>query len=111
MTILSLEKKTLKASPFDFTIELANFIQKVNKLTMETFNKGTEEVNTNLFIKAIDLLMVKAVGKYVAPLKVLGELKVLTFNNLSCIYKRKKKLQLALRSVGYALEIEESLVQ
>lgn len=111
LTILSLEKKTLKATPFDFTVELANFIQKVNKLTMETFNKGTEEVNTNLFIKAIDLLMVKAIGKYIAPLKVLGELKVLTFNNLSCIYKRKKKLQLALRSVGYALEIEESLVQ
>jgi hypothetical protein len=49
--------------------------------------------------------MVKALGKYVTPLRVLGELKVLTFNNLACIYKRKRKFGMAMRAVGFALEI------
>lgn len=108
---MCLEKKTLKAPPFDLTEELACFIQKINKLTMESFNKESEDVNTNLFIKAVDLLMVKSLGKYVAPLRMLGELKVLTFNNLACIYKRKKKYALALRAVSFALEIEEVLIK
>lgn len=55
--------------------------------------------------------MIKSLGKYVTPLKMLGELKVLTFNNLACIYKRKKKYALALRAVSFALEIEEVLVK
>ena len=71
---------------------------------MESFNKD-DDVNSNLFIKAIDLLMTKSLGKYISPLRVLGELKVLTFNNLACIYKRKKKFTLALRSVSFALEV------
>lgn len=78
---------------------------------METFEKDGDDSSSNLFIKAIDLLMTKSLGKYITPLRILGELKVLTFNNLGCIYKRKKKLTLALRSVSFALEIEEALVQ
>jgi hypothetical protein len=53
--------------------------------------------------------MVKALGKYVTPLRVLGELKVLTFNNLACIYKRKRKFGMAMTAVGFALQIEEVL--
>lgn len=111
LTILALEKKTLKAAPFDLTEEVACFIQKINKLTMESLNKKMEESSTGLFIKAIDLLMSKHIAKYIAPAKILGELKVLTFNNLACIYKRKKKHSLALRAVSFALEIEETLLQ
>jgi len=43
--------------------------------------------------------------------KTLGRLKVLTFNNLACIYKKKKKFGIALRSVSFALEVEEALMQ
>lgn len=100
---MTLEKKSLKAPPFDLTEEVVAFVRKINKLTMETFEKEEEEGKQNIFIKAIDLLMTKSLGKYIMPLKVLGELKVLTFNNLACIYKRKKKFTLALRSVSFAL--------
>jgi hypothetical protein len=55
--------------------------------------------------------MSRSIGKYIAPIRILGELKVLTFNNLACIYKRKKKYALALRAVSFALEIEEILFQ
>ncbi len=49
--------------------------------------------------------MVKALVRYVAPEKVLGELKVLTFNNLACILKHNKKLIRALKAVTFALDI------
>jgi hypothetical protein len=44
-------------------------------------------------------------GRYIKDLKVLGKIKVLTFNNLACIYKNKKKFGIALRAVSFALEI------
>jgi hypothetical protein len=37
---------------------------------------------------------------------LLGKIKILTFNNLACIYKKKKKFGIALRAVSFALEIE-----
>lgn len=40
----------------------------------------------------------------------LKKLKVLSFNNLSCIYKKKKKFGVALRSINYALKLEEDLL-
>lgn len=33
----------------------------------------------------------------------------MTFNNLACIYKKKKKFALAIRAVSYAIQIEEYL--
>ena len=41
--------------------------------------------------------------KYFKNVKILGKIKVLTFNNLGCIYKKKKKFGIALRNVGFAL--------
>ena len=37
------------------------------------------------------------------------KLKVLSFNNLSCIYKKKRKFGVALRAINYALKMEEDL--
>ena len=42
-------------------------------------------------------------AKIVKDLHLLGKIKVLTFNNLACIYKKKKKFGIALRSVTFAL--------
>lgn len=59
--------------------------------------------------KAVDLLMVPHITKYVDTLKSLGNIKIMTFNNLACIYKKKKKFGLAIRAVSYAIQIEEFL--
>lgn len=56
-----------------------------------------------IFSKAVDLLMTPNMGRFVKDLKTLGKVKVLTFNNLACIYKKKKMLGIALRSVSFAL--------
>lgn len=59
--------------------------------------------------KAIDLLMVPYISKYVDTIKSLGNIKIMTFNNLACIYKKKKKFSLAIRAVSYAIQIQEFL--
>ena len=47
--------------------------------------------------------MTPNLNKFVKDLKTLGKIKVLTFNDLACIYKKKKKFGIALRSVSFAL--------
>jgi len=37
-------------------------------------------------------------------------LKILNFNNISCIYKKTKKFGIAIRAIDYALELEEKLL-
>jgi len=66
---------------------------------MDAFNSNGTDEHVNLIIKAIDLLMTKSLAKYISPIQLLGQCKVLTFNNLACIYKKKKKLPLALKAV------------
>jgi len=38
------------------------------------------------------------------------KLKILSFNNLSCIFKKKRKFGVALRAINYALKMEEDLL-
>jgi len=49
--------------------------------------------------------MTPNLNRFVKDIKTLGKIKVLTFNNLACIYKKKRKFGIALRSVSFALEI------
>lgn len=55
--------------------------------------------------KAVDLLMTPHIGRYMESSKNLGSIKILTFNNLACIYKKKKKFALAVKAVSYAIQI------
>ena len=66
-------------------------------------------MDLKLMTKAVDLLMVPYINKYVDTIKSLGNIKIMTFNNLACIYKKKKKFSLAIRAVSYAIKIEEFL--
>ena len=66
-------------------------------------------MDLKLMTKAIDLIMTPHVAKYMSDPLELGRMKVLTFNNLACIYKKKKKFGLAIRAVSYAIQIEEYL--
>jgi tetratricopeptide (TPR) repeat protein len=62
-----------------------------------------------LINKSISLLMVPTVSKYIEE-SLLMKLKILNFNNITCIYKKLKKHGIALRSINYALELEEKLL-
>jgi hypothetical protein len=60
-------------------------------------------MDLKLMSKAVDLLLIPHIGKYVDTPKNLGSLKVLTFNNLACLYKKMKKFALAVKAVSYAI--------
>lgn len=107
--MICLEKNSIKAVPFNLAQELSNFVLKINKVTMENFKEESESMDLKLMAKAIDLIMTPHVAKYIEDSIELGRIKVLTFNNLACIYKKKKKFALAIRAVSYAIQIEEYL--
>lgn len=50
-----------------------------------------------------------ALQKWVSDKDTLTKLKVLTFNNLACIYKKNKHFMMALKSVSFAVSLEEEL--
>lgn len=60
----------------------------------------------NLISKCIDMLFYKPVRNNVRPQEKLLQLRALSFNNLSCIYKEHKQYEDALKSLEVALEIE-----
>lgn len=103
-------QQALDQLPFAFTQEFQDFVKSINNKAMDAYNNNGNEDQLNLIIKAVDLLMTKSLSKYVQPIQILGQVKVLTFNNLACIYKLKKKLALALKAVNFALEIEQRLL-
>lgn len=98
-----------KQFDFDPYIETQNYLEKMNRKSVEYFNAGNIEEATKIITRAIDLLNQKNFSKlYVNPLK-LYESKILTYNNLSCIYRKLGKLQLASKIMSFALELEEKL--
>ncbi len=64
-----------------------------------------------MFNKAVELLMCSKLNKSFNNKKILGKLKVLTFNNLACLYKKKRKFGISLRAVKYALKVEEYMLK
>lgn len=55
--------------------------------------------------------MLPQTEKYVKDGSTFQKLKILSFNNLSCIYKKKKKFGVALRAITHAIELEEKILQ
>ncbi len=108
--ILCSSKGTTSGLPFNLAEEIELFVRKVNQITMECFKSDTDNLNIKLMGKAIDIIQHPAISCHIESLAKLGRLKVFTFNNLACIYKKKKKFRLALRAVSHALLIEEYML-
>ena len=66
--------------------ELTSFINKINIKVMANGNIDFPE-KLNLISKCIDMLFYKPVRNNVKPLEKLLQLRALSFNNLSCLYK------------------------
>ncbi|KAL4442633.1 hypothetical protein ABPG74_007035 [Tetrahymena malaccensis] len=97
--------------PFNFSDQFLDYTLSINKIAMDHFNSNNNEKAIHFLLKAIDILMHKSIHKFVKPVIKYGEMKVLTFNNLACIYQKRKQYVLALKAVHFALELEERLVQ
>lgn len=82
--------------------ELTAFINKVNIKVMASNNIDFSE-KLNLISKCIDMLFYKPVRNNVKPMEKLLQLRALSFNNLSCLYKENKQTEDALKSLEVAL--------
>jgi len=95
----------------EYNIEsrINEFIQAINLKVLETYNKAFSYSDTELrlFSKGIDLLHSPHVKRVCEknPEK-LQELKILAFNNLSCIHRKNQNYPMAFKAVSYALKME-----
>ena len=61
--------------------------------------------------KVVSILMLSELQKNIKDVAQFKKLKILSFNNLSCIFKKKKKFGIALRAINYAVKLEEELLE
>lgn len=73
---------------------------------MENIKEDGEEGNIKFISKAVDVIMLPQVPKYIEESNVLTKLKILTFNNLGCILKKNKHFMMALKAVSFAIDLE-----
>lgn len=76
---------------------------------MENYEQDSEaqsKMHEKFINKTIALLMLPEAEQFVNDHATFQKLKILSFNNLSCIYKKKKKFGVALRAIAYAIELE-----
>lgn len=85
------------------------FVQKINKIAMEQMGEQPEGNQSKFISKAVDMVMLPETAKLI-PYPTLAKLKILTFNNLACVLKKNKHLNIALKAVTFALEVELQLV-
>ena len=96
-----------------FEEEVIDFVKKTNMISLKNANsKSKDKVDMLMITRAFDLLFnFKHLKKYFKEPQTFMQLKVLTYNNLSCIYKQQGKYSLALKAITNALAIEEKLIE
>ena len=111
---LKASNATLEENPEKLEFKLydiiIDFIQKINLRVLETYNKSTPhtESELSLFAKCIDLINDPFIKKtFEKNIEKLEEMKILAYNNLSCIHRKQGNFQWALKSVSFALKLEK----
>ena len=66
---------------------MVNLVKKINLLAMEGIKLDSSS-NVKFISKAVDIVMLPDINKYITDEVALTKLKILTFNNFACILKR-----------------------
>jgi Tetratricopeptide repeat. len=96
--------------PIDIHEETMDYLELMNKKAVEAFNTNNMDEATKIIARVIDLLNQRNVIVVYGDQNKLYEAKILTYNNLSCIYRKLGKLSLSLKVVTFAIGLEEKLV-
>ena len=88
-------KNETEENKIDINFEefVVNFVQKVNKIAMEGYEQQGEKdskIQQKMVNKVVSLLTQPEVEKRIIDVSLFKKLKILSFNNLSCIFKKKK---------------------
>lgn len=87
------------------------YLDRMNKKSVELFNNKKIEESARIIARIVDLITQKNINLVISIPEKLSEFKILTYNNLSCIYRNIGKLSLALKVLNYAVDLEEKLVE
>jgi len=93
---------------------IVDFVQKANQIAMQSLERGDNndlKRYDQLLSKSISLLMLPNINDYVGDASLVTKLKILSFNNLSCLYKQKKKYGVAMRTIDFAVKLEEEMLK
>ena len=104
------QQKQPHDTPYSIKDEVIGFVQKINKLAMENVKESCGGTNTKFISKAVDVIMLPELSKYITHAYTLSKLKILTFNNLACILKKERHYMMALKAVSFAIDLEEELL-
>jgi tetratricopeptide (TPR) repeat protein len=97
----------LEFSPLDVT---AFFIEKANKSAVDSFNKKDYNKAKEEISRVIELMNSSGINEIFSKGRMkLEEAKVLTFNNLSCIYRKNGDHAKSLKVLDFVVGIEEKL--
>lgn len=108
LTILIQQNEPGLKLPYDLGEELAGLVQKINRMAMENIREQLDH-NAKFISKAVDLIMLPKVAQLITN-PALAKLKILTFNNLACVLKKKRHYMTALKAVSFSLDLEEQLI-
>ncbi len=87
MTMVFKSKNPKEELDYDFQEQVIDFIQKTNKIALSSLSTNNSE-DRLMITRAFDLLFnFRGIKKGFKDKEKYTQCKVLTFNNLSCIYK------------------------
>ena len=93
---------------------IVDFVQKANRIAMQSSELSEAKDfkrYEQLLSKSISLLMLPNIDDFLVDALLVTKLKILSFNNLSCLYKQKKKYGVAMRTIEFAVKLEEELLK
>lgn len=86
------------------------YLEKMNKKSVELFNNNKVEESSRIIARIVDLLTQRKIDLIIPIPEKISEFKILTYNNLSCVYRKIGKNALSLKVLHYAIDLEEQLV-
>lgn len=104
-----LSNNPTKKLPFDPVVETNSYLEQMNRKSVEAFNTGQTNQAAKHITRVVDLLNQKNIMKIYSSQLKLFESKILTYNNLSCLYRKLGKLSLSHKVISFALDLEEKL--
>ena len=100
------EKSNEEKKPSELMKIVSEFVQRVNQDAVDIFQKDPRDPAIRIISKAVDITFNKKLEVILPKLK-LNDLKLLTLNNLSCIYRQIGYPHLALKAIDHALQAEK----
>lgn len=109
LTIEYISKNSTRGLKFSPSEEMISYVEQLNKKAADTFKEGKFQESAKVIANVIDLLSQEQTYLMYQTREKLYESKILSYNNLSCVYNAMKKYDLSAKVISSAIKLEEEL--